>query len=510
MPQPIKIEASVEGPLFQTLGSFWTSVFKESDKVRIMLEAAMQNTLLGDFNRVLQDMTGEAKLGALLRYITVPFAQADIIETGTQTYGDAARDRQFGSDISYMSTYGGAEMRYWALPLQNVVPLSILSDTKLMLLGTDFFIQADRYIYFRQDPRTIFPAGSYTVVKGFATNHRPWISFFTQTVAPGYDDIVVNYMRHNQTPEMLRLVLSVVGGLSLIRRGGELRQIIESKTNVKEVTYVFDDEAVRVAYPHTRLILGHAYTPNTVVGDAVKVIQADGSNRSWWREIDWRGGMVLDPIIPEFKDLPLPDRWVVAYNAGQDAGSVDGSKVHARLRLSDNYDAESAYWAAVAARETSTGFYLNRILGLDNEAEGTFASFMEQHAANVELQTRMNWTVEQPQLASLPGGKQVNALDVFFESVLRTVGMVIALDLAGLPKQKELFDFLTRERPAGGCPVIIGFAPPVIDQYDRFDTDILVGESVATNEFLLVSTTDEVDGTIFEHESAIIKHLYQS
>jgi hypothetical protein len=511
MAQPIKIESSIEGRLFQTLGSFWTSVFRDRDKVRVLLETDLRTNIFGQFNQAVQNYAGDARLAALTRHVFVPFEQNDIIETGMQVYDMLAPQFEFGLSVDGKTTYGDYRIRYWALPLQDVLPVAIQARDRQLLVGVDFFIQSNRYIFFRQDPRLLFPPSSYLVVRGYERVNRPYISFFTQTETPGYDDLVTQYFRRLQTPQYFRLALASVAGLGIIRRGGELLSITPTYNNTGEVIYCFPTESVRVNYAHDSLVVGQKYDPLTVIGDVIQVVQADRKQNAWWRQINWRGGLTLDPLIPGARSLPLPDVWTVAYNAGQDPGSSDGSKVHAQLRLSNDFYAEKVYWDRVRLDETRTGFYLNNVIGLGNETPDenpttpdTYEKLLLATQATNDLNFQLGIPLEQPDVGALPQTKQVNALDVFFQAVLGDVGLVIAFDQNQMARQKEVFDFLSREMPVGGCPIIIGFVHNIIDDYDSFDSEVVVKETVSTSLGNLVQVTEDVPGSYFEGETVSV------
>lgn len=511
MEQPIKIESTLEGRMLRAVGSFWSSVFKEEDKVRVLLEAGLRTQALGDFNRAVQNFAGNNRLGALVRHVFIPFEQNDVIETGSQVYDSLDGLFNYGEYSDANTVFGDYRIRYWALPLTSVVPVAIQALDRQLLLGVDFFIQAGRFIYFRQDPRELFPPGSYLVVRGYDQNYRSYMSFFTQTKAPLHEDLVLAYFRGMQTPQNFKLALAAVGDLGIIRKGGKLLSVAQTGNSTYETIYAFADETVRVDYAHTPLVLGQEYAPLTVIGDAIQVFQADRRTSSWWRQLDWRGGLTLDPVIPGVKSLPLPDAWTYAYSAGQDAGSSNGSKVHAQLQLGQDFYLEKAYWDRVREAETRTGFYLNSVLGLPEEVEDTNPTSPETYAkliaateeANV-LNRQLGYPMELPDVAALPSAKLVNALDVFFQAALSQVGMVIAFNQARLEHSKEVFDFLAREMPIGGCPIVIGFVPNVIDDYDSFDTEINVTEVVSTSTALLTQVEEVVDGATLEAETVTL------
>ena len=511
MEQPIKIEATLEGRMLRTIGSFWSSVFREKEQVRVLLEAGLRTTVLGSFNQSVQNLAGDVRLGSLVRHVFVPFEQNDVIETGAQVYDSQSIMFAYGEYTDAPTAFGDYRIKYWALPLTTVMPISIQALDRQLLIGVDFFIQAGRFIYFRQDPRTLFPPGAYLVVRGYDLSYRSYISFFTQTQSTEHEDLVTNYFRGMQTPQNFKLAMAAVGGLGIIRKGGKLLSIAQTGNNTSETIYVFADEVVRVNYGHEPLQLGATYAPLTVIGDIIQVFQADRRQTAWWRQLNWRGGLTLDPLIPGARSMSLPDAWTYAYSAGQDVGSAGGSKVHAQLKLSPDFYLEKEYWDRVRVAETRTGHYLNSVLGLAEEVEDSNPTSAETYdkllaateAANV-LNLQLGYPLETPDVASLPGAKLVNALDVFFQAALDQVGMVIAFDQKRLDRQKQVFDFLAREMPIGGCPVIIGFVPDVIDDFDRFDSEIEVSEVVSTSAALLTQVVEEVDGSTLGGETVTI------
>jgi hypothetical protein len=131
--------------------------------------------------------------------------------------------------------------------------------------------------------------------------------------------------------------------------------------------YTFEQETLRVNYDHTPLIVGTTYTADRIIGDGVQIFYDQGDGKTWWRQLNWGAGISLDPILKTFSGLPLLDRDTLVYSAGSDPGSVDGSKLHARIKLTDDFYSEEPYWDWVAARETGSGYYINGLVGLPED-----------------------------------------------------------------------------------------------------------------------------------------------
>ena len=510
MPLPLKIEARLEGQLQQLMGSFWNSVFKDQSQVRVLLDSVLRTQVIGNFFSAIYNFAGDARSASLVRHVEVSFKFNKIIETGTQIYGDPEREAVFGENTDAKTVYGLYQMRYWALPLKDIIPFSIQTKTRQWIIGSDFLIHRKRYIYFREDPRKAFPDSRYLVVRGRRTNYRSYVSFFTQVDVPENEDLIVKYFRTSQTPKYFKLAICVVAGMGIIRKGGMLRAKTVCASG--DVIYAFDEEMVRVCYPHEHLIENQEYQPLTIIGDMIQVFQAETKPSFWWRQIDWRGGMALDPILSGFRNLFLPDAETVAYTAGQDDGSVAGNKVHARLRLTDDFQQEKPYWDYVQARETETGYYLNNVIGLSEEADSglddvndTFEKLLRHTEEANLLNQFMGFDLEQPQFESMPHIKWVNALDVFFQALLGLTSFVIVIDQNKLKRQKETFSFIARELSAGGTPIIMGLVSGLVDDTDLLDRDLVVKETVVITILAPVDVHDSVNLDIVIRDRVFIR-----
>lgn len=512
MSQPIKIDSSLEGPLFQDMGSFWTVVFSEQDKVRVLLDAAMRNQVIDNFKKAVHNMAGNATLGSLVSHLYVPFRSANVIQAGMHLYDDPEREFTYGTVENYQAQYGNFRIQYFALPLNSVLPFIVHAPGRVLLLGVDFFVLRN-LIYFRQDPRKLFPDSNYLVARGVELNYRSYLTYYTQTFAPGADDMVVKYLRTAQTPQHFKLALCGIGGMGIIRQGGVLNAITTAFDGT--VTYTFDTESVSVNYRHTPLEIGTAYPPLTVIGDLIQVYQGSIKDTGWWRQVDWKGGFLLDPIVDGFHNLPVADREnFVAYVAGQDSGSIEGSRVHARVALSNDFARELPYWEKVASRETNSHYYFNNFLQLPEEADGGDPTINDTYAKLIALTEEANQLnpvlglpPEQPDFRSLPGSKLVNPLDVFFQALLGQVAFVVIIDQLQVQRQREIFDFLGREMPTGATPIIMGIVSGIMDDSANLDDDLEIEETVAFNEVTentYLAVTDEVELDTLVTETVVI------
>jgi hypothetical protein len=447
------------------------------------MDMAFRCRVIPDFQAQVGNIEGDASRGSAVSYVHVRFNKRDVFRSGMFVFDDPDRDLSYVTSFDAEIVYDAFRIRYYVLPLEAVVPMRIQARGKTLVLGIDFFLQGGNWIFFRDDPRELFPSGMYLVSKGWRQDYRSCLSYLIKTTTGGNDDLVVQWLRQFQTPKYFKLALAAAAGLTVIRKGGILASATQNSDGVK--IYTFPEEVARVYYEHDALIPGKTYDPGTVIGDVIQIYSATEKKTSWWRQVDWRGGLILDPILPGFKNLPLRDALTTAYVAGQDAGSANGSKVHVRLALSDNFVVEDKYWEQVARNETALGMYLNRVIGLSEEADGgdptvpdTFAKLKDAtHEAN-ELNRRVGLPPEQPDFRSLPQSMDVNALDTFFELLLQHTACVIAIDMSRLPAPGNTMSFLSRELPAGSTTIIFGYLSSHPTDTVDWNKDIVVQESV--------------------------------
>jgi hypothetical protein len=270
-------------------------------------------------------------------------------------------------------------------------------------------------------------------------DYQSIFSYLTSVNLTENEDIVLSYYKHHQTPAYFKLVLAAIGGLQILRTSQKLIEIV-----VKGQTthYIFESDTLHVDYEHEALVVGSTYPANFVIGNGVEVFYSDGSDKAWWRQVDWRGGLSLDPLI-NIRGMNLLDKETVAYVAGQDAGSVDGSKVHARIKLGGDFEEEKRYWESVAAREKASGIYLNRLLKLSEEVDSgdptvldTFQKLVDAYEDANEINALFGNPKEAPDVEALPSSGLVNALDVYFQAVIGVRGFVVLLRPEGLKNLK--------------------------------------------------------------------------
>jgi hypothetical protein len=449
---------------YRLLGDFWYAKFKEQREVRLLnsLSASVRSNRA--FQSLVYNLAQQPDLAKLVESVDVPYD--DVIETGTQVFDDPDNFAVYMEDLADAQTaYGVHQVRYYAVELGIVSPILIQLPGRQLVLGTDFFIQAGKYVFFREHPDTLFDGRKYFVRLGAVRETLNTFQFLNQVAVPGYDDYVTRYRREMQTPEAFRLALCAVGGLQILRTPQALKEAI---VYGDLTTYVFEEAVLRVDYEHEPLVVGTLYPENYVVGEGVKMYQPANRRIDWWRAVDWRGGISLAPLLPGFPALNLLDESSTVYVAGQDSGSIDGSKAHVRIRLSELTDYERGYWDTVWDKETQADNYLNQIFGLGNEEDGGDPTIPDTYAKLIlgweeanALARLVGLPLENPDFNSLPQSQEVNALDGFFRAFLGQVAVVLALDYKKLRYPERAYQFLARERPAGPTWIVLGRGPEV-------------------------------------------------
>ncbi len=495
MPQFDNINAVRRTKTYRLLGSFWNSVFSDRDKVKILLDLDFRNQLIPDFHAAVDNLAGNADMGRRVSFLELTFRPSEVFQAGMLVYDDPDRKVNYGTEFDSTVIFDSSRIKYYVVPFRNYIPIKIQAKDKTLILGIDFFAQAKQWLYFRDDPRLMFPSGVLPVIEGWAVNYHSYISYLTRVQTNGNDDLVVDWLRNLQTNQSFKLAVAAVAQLGIVREGGQLESLVTTSTG--EIIYAFPNEVVRAAYRHTPLQVGQIYPPNTVIGDVIQIFGPQDKKIAWWRQLDWKGGLVLDPILPGFNNIPLADIETVAYTAGQDVGSINGSKVHARLVLSNDFNSEVVYWDAVQKNETALGIYLNTLLKLPEEvdsgnplASDTFEKLIANWRLNNDFNTRLHFDPEQPSFRTLPTAKLVNALDTFFQAYLGDAAMAIVLDLSRLINPLDVMSFIRREAPAGSTLIIIGFLSSTPTDAVEVGVNVLVNDFVALQQVAPESVSD--------------------
>lgn len=495
MPLPItNVEAVQRSKSKQFLGSFWNSLFANPEQVLALSNLPRQTPLIGDFKSIFNDLSGNHAAARRKTFYTVYFKQDQIIRTGSQFFDDRHATTEFGTNDSDSTFhFNFYRMPYSAMHMSQVTPALIQASGRTLALGIDFFLDND-FIFFRQDPASLFPLGYYTVVSGIDTNYRPIMADFLGINSPQYQDLITQYVKKYQTPGWFKLAAAAAAGMGILRHSGKL---VDIQTSVYDTIYIFENETIRIPYDHIPLVVGNFYPKHYIIGDGLQILYSNSNDR-WWRQINWHGGICLDPLIPTFKGLQLLDGDTYAFVAGSDPGSVNGSQAHIRLDLeNEDWQLEEEYWEKVAMSETNLGFYLNNVIGLNDAIDGgnpaiidTFAKLMSANELANDLNIEQGWPLEKPDYEILPDKLRVNALDIFFQAVLADIAVVIYADPTRIGDPQGLYSFLRSEMTPGATPVIVSFPPAVQGDFLDNGAGDLFNDLAAFYPYVYLAVTD--------------------
>ena len=408
---------------FGQLGSFWNSLFAQPLMARKLLTLTDKGQCLATLANGIENLAGDSEWETV-RNKRILFSPESVVQTGEILYDTPLGDVPvYGTPSSYQEVYNGGTVQYWMLPVQNgIIPLSIQTGVRKLMVGIDFFIAKDQYIFFRVDPRLFQDGNNYTVVTG-RRRRRSYLDCAIGIATHGRPIKVAQYCRNYQTPKYFIRALAEIAGLACLE--WEQKLIAMTETGLA-VVYTFELETFRVEYPHDRLAVGQTYPANYVIGDAIRVDQCGGRLTDWWRATDWQGGISLDPLVNQ-KGLRLLDANVPAIAVSQDPNE----KLHVRFPLSDDSAQDDLYWAEVHARETQQGYYLNDIVGLTSVGESMI----------------------------------VNPLDIFFQAVLNPRVTVLTIKSSQITNLYSLLRFIAQESPLGSLMLVLEYGPGLSDAF---------------------------------------------
>lgn len=470
--------------LFGRAGSFWTSSFAEKDRALQLVELMGQNRVIQDFSRGLNRLAARPPASDVVAQRWLFFEPSEVIATGAVDLDDPLLRLD---DNQRTATLDAKDIRYWGIPLESLLPLRIQAGYQSFTLGVDFFASANqKWLLFRRNPAEFAPEGRLLVSAGRRLGQPSWWSYLLQVeVSDTALPHVIDYVRNHQTPAQFERALAAVAGLTLLPAKGELRHI---STNGSRTTYLFDRFTLKVGYKHTLLEVGKTYPKHFIVGDGVKVHQANPNKpgTDWWKAVQWGPGMVLDPIIRDPK-LKLLNSLVPAYATGSYGSGVLVGRMHVRFQLSGDFWSEAHYWQEVGAREELTGQYLNEFVGLESDDGTDYRRLLAATEAANQINTILRLPREEPAVGSLPNIKLVNPLDLLFQTVLGVKAYVVELRPHHCPNSKALRAFLKRYLPLTGTPIVFEHAPDLpVETLGGSDT-------MRFHESMTVADTNDAD-----------------
>jgi len=437
----------------------------------------------------------------------------------------------FDSGAEDPNRFDQGDRRVWLVKLQevNVVrgldtdlyefvhPLSIKTCTgEDLIINSEFFVK-NQHIHFLVDPTVVFKDNKFLITVGVGCPESIY------RFPLGLDSLtdnkhIVEFARIRQSPETFKLAAASIGGLKIL---GETQKLIHKSEHKGAVTYTFESEIVVVDYPHTELTENKIYSKGTIIGDGIQ-LHSPNNKKKWWRDIDFKGGIALATVAGE-PGILIPDAVVMAYVANISDGSLRGSKAHTRLDLIGDPDLVDAYWDSVEVTEKRLGRYVNDVVGIghddpsfeDENFKGIFQRLKDKYKSINAVNEKLRGEKEYRNLKLLKNSElikpsdptsdqdaaitYVNAIDVFFETILSQLAMVVIIDHKQVKdKFRAVMRFINKEQPVGCMPIIILLGPAYSDTYaltdnvasefDSFEIDDSSGESTADLNSIIVDS----------------------
>ncbi len=317
----------------------------------------------------------------------------------------------FSSDIPGSFQAGTVLRPRWLVSIpDDIEPVRIHSLKGDLVCGVDFVVSPG-LLHFFEDPTSLFLLPHVPVA--CAVYRQTSLFGYTLKLDATQANLfpVANYFRGAQTAKTFETAVACASGLVVLPQESRLDLVLPLPLGYR---YVFKDYVIEARYAHTALTLDEVYPKNHVVGGCVRVTSGGLDRPYWYRELDWSAGLPLDSISP-FKGLVAADGQRSAYTTTQ----ISGSKYHVRIELDGDDATQDLFWSRVAAAELNSGRYLCDILNMTGE-----------------------------------GFKQVNPVDVFFESGL--AGNAIVVDLINMPDAEFLsraLTFIENEKPVGASVI---------------------------------------------------------
>lgn len=505
MPLPGKVEATHKSLVFQGLGSFWTSVFRDKAQVRRLIDLVWQTSTLSEFNATTGKRAGDYQLSRI-RSGLISFSREEVISAGQVEY-DGAATGSYGTTSDYRQIFDGAR-DWYGIPWRDIMPLAVQGRSGRLVIGQDFWVNPNGWVFFRDDPAVEFPDGVVVILEGLAPTGATAAAWLAEADGRDQQPLVTRYLRGQQTPGAFRLALAAVAGLAVLETRQKLLAVFPAGRGYR---YVFEQAGLLADYPHVPLSVGLDYPAGTIIGGGVQVLQDDGTARAWWRSVNWRGGISLDPFLT-VRGLRALDQDVTAYSAGSDAGSLAGSRLHARAQLSEDFWLDHGYWRGVAARETADRQYLNEVVGLPedpvtDDQVGSLADLI-QAAADAEHVSRvLNLPLEQPNVEALRNTRLINPIDLLFQTVFGRRGLVVVLHQGQVPRPAAALQFIQDNLPAGCVPVVLSHPADLPVERITVGDNLDLTESVTIGVLVPRTATEQVLLGNLTVERVEIRHL---
>jgi hypothetical protein len=422
--------------LFNRTGSFWLlhAEKSEQEKVINLIDLSRQNKMTHSL-----ESTAKA-FGPLeqqsVKDVVYQFNGEDVFKTYS-VIGDDPVDAA-SVEQSTVDTYD----RYYVLPFdpKDYVPYTMFSKEGDLCLNVDFYL-SNGYLWFNKDPRILFNLNTILIRTGPLNAVSAYSYVIRSDTAYFNTDLIVDFFRNKLELRGLEKATHVLAGVPIFRKAG---RIIQKHPYKDGQLYITDNqEVVKVPFYHKELSVRDYVTDNQLIEQSIiRFYFPDCENPRWYRQTNWDCGLSLE-LMTKYQGLIVPDLDTFAFTQGEDPGSVNGSKTHARVMLYGWFEEQEQYWADVRATETRTGRYLNDYIGLGNEESPNYNEMLEVTCAGML-----------PDISSLPNTKLLNPLDLYFEMILKDKTFVVEIDERHVSNKQEIVDFVREYTPPGIFPIV--------------------------------------------------------
>jgi hypothetical protein len=247
------------------------------------------------------------------------------------------------------------------------------SDGRLLQAGQDFYARPGVAV-FRENPSTLFPAGTIPVAS--AREPSPNLlrsSHGAGNAIPGTCGFLNLYRRGVRTNFNLARAAAEYAGILVFQ---EDCNILESRVEGSSVRYLTDAGAFTAPYGHSPLPAGPV-SRGTMAGCGMAVHSAEPSSGDYWWKRFLHNGMSLDRLCP-VQGLRLPPGAITLqlYDSG------DGLRTRV-YGLEGTQEARDAFNACVAEAEGREGSLFGHLAGLSSAGQSATVPAVDFYMLNV-------------------------------------------------------------------------------------------------------------------------------
>lgn len=385
--------------ILSQLGSFWynNTTQETQDQAKYFADLALRLNLKTDFENVVKNLTN-ADVDYYKTNFFLYYNDTDVVHTDSTP---GTNNPQPWDPSSIIIT------KYYTIPKKeaDIEPLSLLAKKKPLYLGIDFFISED-YIWFLENPIDLFPDNKIYVMLSY-NKEDSLFSYPMNVTGEVLEDstkaltYITKYYKNAQSPKYLKLALASLGKLPIIQKGGQIQEVVTLGDTTR---YIFEDETINVSFAHTEFDPFTFQPAETVVGQALEIVNSKTHGNNWWSLIDWGSEFDLYPYTG--LDVKLP-------NSSQIINSAGGDNIEISLLGTE----QNLFWQRIHEKENANNEYI-----------------INHISENV--------------------GDSINPIELFFRLLFNKKGVLIYIDSDIVQNVDVVESFLKQNLPFGWVPII--------------------------------------------------------